>query len=109
MAELAAIARSSDNPVSATDVTFNILAPGIVQHHITAGGSYKMSDRDTIEFSGLDRHLDIIPRYGDGDEPVAGQETAGRRYTEHALAVHVGQRLDRFAGKDMQRVPGTGA
>lgn len=43
----------SDNPVQSADVMFNILAPGIVQHHITAGASYKLSDRDTIEFSGM--------------------------------------------------------
>jgi long-chain fatty acid transport protein len=43
----------SDNPITSSDVTLNILAPGVVQHHITAGASYKMSDRNTIEFSGM--------------------------------------------------------
>jgi len=43
----------SDNPVSASHVTMNILAPGITQHHLTAGAAYKLSDRDTIEFSGM--------------------------------------------------------
>lgn len=43
----------SDNPISGSHVTMNILAPGVTQHHITAGGAYKISDRDTIEFSGM--------------------------------------------------------
>jgi long-chain fatty acid transport protein len=30
----------SDNPVQARDVTFNILAPGVVQEHLTAGFTY---------------------------------------------------------------------
>lgn len=43
----------SDNPVGSGDVTLNILAPGIVQHHITGGGSYKLTERDTLEFSAM--------------------------------------------------------
>jgi long-chain fatty acid transport protein len=43
----------SDNPIESSDVTLNILAPGVVQHHITAGASYRMSDSDTLEFSGM--------------------------------------------------------
>ena len=43
----------SDNPVQPNDVTLNIVAPGVVQHHITAGGSYKLNERDTIEFAGM--------------------------------------------------------
>jgi long-chain fatty acid transport protein len=43
----------SDNPIKSTDVTFNILAPGVVQHHFTGGASYKISDNNTIEFSGI--------------------------------------------------------
>jgi long-chain fatty acid transport protein len=30
----------SDNPIQARDVTFNILAPGVVQDHVTAGFTY---------------------------------------------------------------------
>jgi len=43
----------SDNPITSSDVTLNILAPGVAQHHITAGASYKITDRDTLEFSGM--------------------------------------------------------
>lgn len=43
----------SDNPISGSHVTMNILAPGVTQHHFTAGAAYNLSERDTIEFSGV--------------------------------------------------------
>lgn len=41
----------SDNPVQSADVMLNILAPGIVQHHITAGATYKVSKNSSIDFA----------------------------------------------------------
>ncbi len=38
----------SDNPVQARDVTFNILAPGIVQDHVTAGFTYGLGKTSEI-------------------------------------------------------------
>lgn len=38
----------TDNPVRARDVTFNILAPGIVQDHITLGFTYAISPTSEI-------------------------------------------------------------
>ena len=34
---------SSTNPIKSTDVTFNILAPGVITKHYTLGGTYKLS------------------------------------------------------------------
>jgi len=39
------------NPVGSDDVTLNILAPGIVEHHISAGGTYSLNGRDSLDFS----------------------------------------------------------
>ncbi len=39
------------NPIKSTDVMFNILAPGVVTDHITAGFAYKYSPNSTIEFA----------------------------------------------------------
>ncbi len=39
------------NPVGPEDVTLNIIAPGIVKHHIAGGGSYKFNERDSLDFS----------------------------------------------------------
>ena len=41
------------NPISPRDVQFNILAPAVVQHHITAGFEYKVDDAWSIELAGL--------------------------------------------------------
>ncbi|MFZ4858692.1 MAG: OmpP1/FadL family transporter [Desulfuromonadaceae bacterium] len=30
----------NENPIPSRDVTFNILAPGVIQHHLTAGATY---------------------------------------------------------------------
>jgi long-chain fatty acid transport protein len=38
----------SDNPIRAQDVTFNILAPGVVKDHVTAGFTYKLDAQDEI-------------------------------------------------------------
>lgn len=40
-----------DNPVRSQDVTFNILAPGVVQDHFTVGASYTFSKGSTLNCS----------------------------------------------------------
>ena len=41
----------NDNPVQSADVMLNIIAPGVIQHHITAGATYKMSPKDSLDFA----------------------------------------------------------
>jgi long-chain fatty acid transport protein len=43
-----------DNPIRASDVTFNILAPGVMEQHFTFGGTLKLSK--TEEVSGFFMH-----------------------------------------------------
>lgn len=38
-------------PVNGADVTLNVLAPGVTQHHFTAGGSFALGDRSTLELA----------------------------------------------------------
>ncbi len=38
----------SSNPIKSEDVTFNILAPGVVQHHLTAGATYAWQNRHEV-------------------------------------------------------------
>ena len=40
----------NDQPISGDDVTLNILAPGVVTDHFTAGGAYEVNDQHSIEF-----------------------------------------------------------
>ena len=39
------------NPLGVEDVTFGILAPGVVQHHISGGASIKMSETSTLDLA----------------------------------------------------------
>jgi long-chain fatty acid transport protein len=43
----------SGNPIGSSEVLFNILAPGVVKHHITGGFSYAASENSTFEFAGM--------------------------------------------------------
>lgn len=40
-----------DNPVQSRDVTFNILAPGVITTHYTLGGTYAMSKQSELTFA----------------------------------------------------------
>ncbi len=39
------------NPIGSNDVMFNILAPGVVQHHITAGLEYDLDENNSLELA----------------------------------------------------------
>jgi long-chain fatty acid transport protein len=39
------------NPITSPDVTFNILAPGVVTDHFTGGFAYKATPHSTLEFA----------------------------------------------------------
>lgn len=54
----------STNPVQSSMVMLNILAPGVVRNHLSAGGSWKMNAHDTLDFS-----LEYVPTAS-----VTGQE-----------------------------------
>jgi long-chain fatty acid transport protein len=40
-----------NNPVKSSDVTFNILAPGVVTTHYTVGGTYALSKESEVTMS----------------------------------------------------------
>lgn len=40
-----------DNPVQSSDVTFNIIAPGVTKRHLTLGGTYAMSKTSELTFA----------------------------------------------------------
>ena len=41
----------NENPVQPADVMLNIIAPGVVTHHITAGATYKISEKNSVDFA----------------------------------------------------------
>ena len=40
-------------PIGSRDVMFNILAPGVIQHHITGGLQYRLSQNMDLELAGM--------------------------------------------------------
>jgi long-chain fatty acid transport protein len=42
-----------ENPIPSSEVLFNILAPGVIEHHFTAGLGYKISDQATLNVAGF--------------------------------------------------------
>lgn len=40
-----------DNPVQSRDISFNILAPGVITKHLTLGATYAMSPKSELSFS----------------------------------------------------------
>ena len=56
------------NPIKSPDVTFNIIAPGVVTDHITGGFAYKSSTNSTWEFAAA-----YVPSHSvNGPEKVPG-------------------------------------
>lgn len=69
-------------PVQSRDVMFNILAPGVVQHHITGGFAYRVTDNMDLEFAAM-----YAPR-----EHVAGFELGnGFGNPAHAIDISMAQ------------------
>ncbi|HML41607.1 MAG: outer membrane protein transport protein [Hyphomicrobium zavarzinii] len=69
------------NPISSRDVQFNILAPAVVQHHITAGFEYKIDSAWSVELAGL-----YAP-----EETVSGAELVGFGNPAHTIDISMYQ------------------
>ncbi len=41
----------SENPIGPEDVSLGVLAPGVVTHHLTVGGTYAVSEKNEIDFA----------------------------------------------------------
>jgi long-chain fatty acid transport protein len=66
------------NPIRSTDVTLNIIAPGVVTDHLTAGFSYQVNKNYTFDFAGA-----YVPRHS-----VSGPVPAGFGGGAVELAMH---------------------
>ncbi len=68
-------------PIKSADVMFNIIAPGVVQHHFTAGGEFKISDKWSLELAGA-----YVP-----ESKVVGEELAGFGNPGHIVEISMHQ------------------
>jgi long-chain fatty acid transport protein len=49
-----------DQPISSSEALFNILAPGIVQDHLTLGGTYKLPNKGELSFAYVHAFSDTV-------------------------------------------------
>ena len=76
----------SDNPVQGSNVTFNILAPGVVTRHYTLGGSYAVSPQMDVTVAYMVAPTNSVS--GTSSLPFGGNETVHMK--EQSLGVQVG-------------------
>jgi long-chain fatty acid transport protein len=66
----------SDNPIQARDVTFNILAPGVVQNHLTLGFTYNVDKSSEITMAYMHAFKNSVSGPATNPYfPVGGTET----------------------------------
>lgn len=75
------------NPLGPEDVTFGILAPGVVQHHITGGGTMKITETSSVDFALVYAFSNSVT----GPEVTPGGPTPGLITTEmHQFEASIG-------------------
>jgi long-chain fatty acid transport protein len=85
----------SENPVQARDVTFNILAPGVIEDHVTLGLTYALDERSEITAS----YMHAFENSVTGDSlfnALAGPGAGGREtitMSQNSLGVAYGYRF----------------
>ncbi len=81
----------SDNPIQARDVTFNILAPGVVQNHLTLGFTYNVDKGSEITMAYMHAFKNSVS--GPATNPyfnVGGTETIS--LSEESLGIAWGRK-----------------
>jgi long-chain fatty acid transport protein len=62
-----------DNPINAQNVTFNILAPGVIEEHLTLGATMKLDAQSEVSASYMHGFSNSVT--GTGGTPARGTET----------------------------------
>ncbi len=82
----------SQQPVPASQTFFNILAPGVIETHLTAGGSWKLAHRNEISVAWLhafkktvDGSGSIPPAFGGGEANISLAEDSLAISFSHGL------------------------
>lgn len=80
----------TDNPVRAADVTFNILAPGVITNHVTLGFTHKTSSGDEVTvaymhaFGNSVQGASILPAF------MGGMPAGNERISMHQNSIGIG-------------------
>ena len=89
----------NENPISSRDVMFNIIAPGVVQHHFTAGAQMPIAANWDLELAGFYAPHETVDGFelaGFGN-PTHGVEIGMHQYeVTFGLTYHFDQPADPF-------------
>lgn len=78
----------SENPIRGRDVTFNILAPGVVQNHVTLGATYALNVHSEVSLA----YMHAFGHQVTGASPLfGGQETI--HMSQNSLGIAYGVHL----------------
>ena len=82
----------STNPVKAENVTFNILAPGVITQHVTVGGTYALSKDSELTWAYMYAPKNTVtgPSMYNGMMPGASGITETVRMSQQSLGVQYG-------------------
>jgi long-chain fatty acid transport protein len=82
----------SQQPVPASQTFFNILAPGVIETHLTAGGSWKLADRNQLSVAWLHAFKKTVngsgsipPAFGGGEANISLEEDSLAISFSHGL------------------------
>lgn len=79
----------SDNPITARDVTFNILAPGVIEEHVTLGFTYGFSKTTELTMAYMHAFENSVSGPANNPNfPVGGTETL--TMSEDSLGIALG-------------------
>lgn len=74
----------SDNPIKSADVTFNIMAPGVVTKHYTLGGTYELSSTSEVTLAYMKAPRNSVSGrnlFNDGNETIGmSQQSLGIQF-----------------------------
>ena len=79
----------SDNPITARDVTFNILAPGVIEEHVTLGFTYNIGKTTELTMAYMHAFENSVSGPANNPNfPVGGTETL--TMSEDSLGIALG-------------------
>lgn len=83
----------TDNPIKASDVTFNILAPGVVEDHLTLGFTYRLDSSSEITMAYMHAFKNSVTGPSNNPNFPTGGATETITLSEDSLGISWGKRF----------------
>ena len=86
----------TDNPIQAQDVTINILAPGVVQDHVTLGFTYTMQSGGELTMAymhAFDKSVTGSSFFNNFTAPACAAGTETIKMYQNSLGIAYGWRI----------------